>query len=148
MTQTRTRRFGLSKSKITAFEKCPKRLWLAMHRPELAEQDEGAEARFAATLTMVPQFALLADSLEPEDRHVEFQGLFNLAFPLAPRTTMAVELWTAQNWDPSGTVRQYSADAAISHLLNNNLQIDFGGNFGLNQATPDVQLYAGVSARF
>lgn len=47
MTQTRTRRFGLSKSKITAFEQCPKRLWLATHRPELAEQDEGAEARFA-----------------------------------------------------------------------------------------------------
>ena len=47
MTQARTRRFGLSKSKITAFEQCPKRLWLATHRPELAEQDEGAEARFA-----------------------------------------------------------------------------------------------------
>jgi hypothetical protein len=102
----------------------------------------------AATLTMAPQFALLADSLEPEDRHVEFQGLVNLAYPLAPRTTLAVELWTAQNWDPSGTVRQYSADAAISHLLNNDLQIDFGGNFGLNQATPDLQVYAGISARF
>ena len=47
MTQTRTRRFGLSKSKITAFEQCPKKLWLATHRPELAELDEGAEARFA-----------------------------------------------------------------------------------------------------
>ena len=41
------RRFGLSKSKIAAFEQCPKKLWLATHRPELAEQDEGAEARFA-----------------------------------------------------------------------------------------------------
>lgn len=51
----------------------------------------------AATLTVVPQFALLADSLEPEDRHLEFQGLVNLAYPLAPCTTMAVELWTAQN---------------------------------------------------
>jgi len=47
MTQTRTRRYGLSKSKITAFEQCPKRLWLATHRPALAEQGEGAEARFA-----------------------------------------------------------------------------------------------------
>ena len=47
MTQTRTRRFGLSKSKITAFEQCPKKLWLATHRPGLAEQDAGAEARFA-----------------------------------------------------------------------------------------------------
>jgi hypothetical protein len=41
------RRFGPSKSKLTAFEQCPKRLWLSVHRGELAEQDEGAEARFA-----------------------------------------------------------------------------------------------------
>lgn len=42
-----TRRFGLSKSKITAFEQCPKRLWLSVHRPELAERDAGAETRIA-----------------------------------------------------------------------------------------------------
>ena len=41
------RRYGLSKSKITAFEQCPKRLWLSVHRRDLAEQDEGAETRFA-----------------------------------------------------------------------------------------------------
>jgi len=41
------RRFGLSKSKITAFEQCPRRLWLSVHRRDLAEQDEGAETRFA-----------------------------------------------------------------------------------------------------
>lgn len=40
------RGFGLSKSKITMFEQCPKRLWLSVHRRELAAQDEGAEARF------------------------------------------------------------------------------------------------------
>ena len=45
--QRTTRRFGLSKSKITAFEQCSKKLWLATHRPELAEQDEAAESRFA-----------------------------------------------------------------------------------------------------
>ena len=43
----RPRRFGLSKSKITMFEQCPKRLWLSVHRRDLAVQDEGAEARFA-----------------------------------------------------------------------------------------------------
>lgn len=41
------RNFGLSKSKLTAFEQCPKRLWLATHRRELAMYDDGAEARFA-----------------------------------------------------------------------------------------------------
>lgn len=101
-----------------------------------------------ATLTLVPQVNLLAVALSPDDRHLEFQGVVNLAYPVAPRTTMAVELWTSQNWDPAGTVRQYSADAALSYLLNDELQLDIGGNFGLNRATPDVQLYVGVSARF
>lgn len=41
------RRYGLSKSKIMAFEQCPKRLWLSVHRRELAEHDDGAEVRFA-----------------------------------------------------------------------------------------------------
>lgn len=41
------RRYGLSKSKITAFEQCARKLWLSTHRPELAQVDDGAEARFA-----------------------------------------------------------------------------------------------------
>ncbi|MFY7746261.1 MAG: transporter [Erythrobacter sp.] len=100
------------------------------------------------TLTLVPQLNLLADALAPNERHLEFQGVINLALPVAERTTLAAELWTAQNWDPAGTVRQYSADAALSYLLNDELQIDLGGNFGLNQATPDIQLYLGLSKRF
>lgn len=47
MTQT-ARRFGLSKSRITAFEQCPKRLWLQTLKPEVGVLDSGAEARFAA----------------------------------------------------------------------------------------------------
>lgn len=50
--QLGTRRFGLSKSKIAAFEQCPRRLWLQVHRPELAEIDEGARTRFAAGHTV------------------------------------------------------------------------------------------------
>ena len=101
-----------------------------------------------AKLTLVPQLNLLADVLASDDRHLEFQGVVNLAIPIAPRTTLAGELWTSQNWDPAGTVRQYSADAALSYLLNDELQLDLGCNFGLNRATPDMQLYVGVSARF
>lgn len=41
-------RAGLSKSKIAAFEQCPKRLWLQKHRPDLAGVDDNAKARFAA----------------------------------------------------------------------------------------------------
>lgn len=38
---------GLSKSRITAFEQCPKKLWLSVHRAELVERDDSASARFA-----------------------------------------------------------------------------------------------------
>lgn len=43
---TDSRRHGLSKSRITAFEQCPRKLWLGVHRPDLAEQDDSAQARF------------------------------------------------------------------------------------------------------
>ena len=36
----------LSKSKIAAFEHCPRRLWLQVHRPELAQFSENTLALF------------------------------------------------------------------------------------------------------
>lgn len=44
---TKLRGAGMSKSRIAAFEQCPKKLWLSIHRPELAEYDDGTDARFA-----------------------------------------------------------------------------------------------------
>jgi hypothetical protein len=102
----------------------------------------------SATLTLVPELDLLADSDDAGDRHLQFQGVVNLAFPIASKTIVAVELWTAQNWDPVATVRQYSADAAVSYLLHDDLQLDVGGNLGLSRSTPDLQLYLGLSTRF
>ncbi len=46
MLSAMTKRYGLSKSRITDFEQCPRKLWLSVHRPEL-RQEEGAEGRFA-----------------------------------------------------------------------------------------------------
>ena len=43
-----TRQFGLSKSRITAFEQCPRKLWLSVHRPELGLVDAGSDMRFPA----------------------------------------------------------------------------------------------------
>jgi hypothetical protein len=42
-----TKTFGLSKSRITAFLQCPKRLWLEVHRPELKEETEATQVAFA-----------------------------------------------------------------------------------------------------
>jgi hypothetical protein len=56
------RTIGLSKSKITLFEQCPKRLWLSVHRPDLAEESDGMRAGFAAG----HQVGDLACSLYPD----------------------------------------------------------------------------------
>lgn len=69
------RRHGLSKSKITMFEQCPKRLWLATHRPELAERDEGAEARFATG----HEVGALACAMLPTGTMVEAERGLNAA---------------------------------------------------------------------
>jgi hypothetical protein len=39
---------SLSKSKILSLLQCPKRLWLEQYRPELAQVDEGVQARLDA----------------------------------------------------------------------------------------------------
>lgn len=42
----RLQRHNLSKSKITLFEQCPKRLWLSVNRRDLIEIDAATQARF------------------------------------------------------------------------------------------------------
>ena len=62
--------------------------------------------------------------------------------------TGAAITWRWSRSDPSGTTRQASADGSAAFLLSNDVQLDAGANFGLNRATPDVELYGGVSVRF
>jgi len=38
---------GLSKSRLMSFRPCPKRLWLDVHRPQLAAHDPQSQATFA-----------------------------------------------------------------------------------------------------
>lgn len=61
------RRFGLSKSKIAAFEQCPKRLWLEVHRPQEAAFDDDTKARFSAG----HEVGALACALVPDGIMVE-----------------------------------------------------------------------------
>lgn len=99
------------------------------------------------TLTVVPTLDILANADLRGGRHVQLQGLVNLGKQIG-KVTLYGELWTAQNWDPAGAVRQYSADVALAYLISNRLQLDVGANIGLNRATPGFQGYLGVSARW
>lgn len=95
------------------------------------------------TLSLDPE----ADVLASSDGHgyaLATQQVVNLGYAVNDRLSVSAELWG--EWQ--GRTIQRSADAAVAYLVTKRLQIDSGANFGLNEATPDVELYAGVSAEF
>ena len=98
-------------------------------------------------LNLGPEVDILADGDLSGGHHAQLIGVANLAKSVG-KATFYAELWTAQNFDPAGTVRQYSADVAVAYLLTPVWQLDAGGNFGLNRNTPDAQVYLGLSTRF
>lgn len=99
------------------------------------------------SMTLGPEVDLLANA-NGHGKHLALVNVVNIAGPLTPRLTLAGELWSNFNFDPTGTLRQASADAALAYAVSNDVQLDAGANFGLSSATPDVELYAGISARF
>jgi hypothetical protein len=98
------------------------------------------------TVTLGPQLDVLADA-DGQGRHAGFTGLINIAKQLGA-FTLYNEIWTSQNFDPSGTVRQYSYDVSLAWLPKPALQFDVGANVGLNRNTPDLVGYVGISTRF
>jgi hypothetical protein len=96
------------------------------------------------TVTLGPQLDVLANA---QGRHFGLTGLVNIAKQIGA-FTLYNELWTSQNFDPAGTVRQYSYDVSLAWLPKPALQFDIGANIGLNASTPGLVAYLGVSTRF
>ena len=99
------------------------------------------------TATIGPEVDVYADSVGGGD-HLNTAQLFNLAYSLPDRVTVYGEIYGDWNFDPRGTVRQYSADVAVAWGVTKYFQLDSGLNIGLNAATPDVQAYVGLSQKF
>ena len=98
------------------------------------------------TITAQPEVDVLADATRG-GRHAQLVGIVNFAKSIG-KATLYAELWSAQNYDPARTVRQYSADVMAACLIAPTVQIDAGGSFGLNRLTPAAQLFVGLSTRF
>ena len=99
------------------------------------------------TLNLGPEVDVLADG-DRHGHHANLVGIVNLSHAVGGKGTLYGEFFSAHNIDPAGTVHQYSADVAYAYLISPRLQIDLGGNFGLNRFTPQTQVYAGISTRF
>jgi hypothetical protein len=99
------------------------------------------------TVVLGPELDMLADA-DGDGHHAALVNLVNLSGPIGDGVTLYGELWTMTNFDPADTVTLASADAALSWLVKDQLQLDIGANFGLTRNTADIELYAGASVRF
>jgi hypothetical protein len=99
------------------------------------------------SLALTPELDWAADG-DGRGHHAAMAQVAALGWAASDRLNLSAELWGAWDWDPSGTTRQVSVDGSAAYLLGNDVQLDAGANFGRNRATPDAELYGGVSVRF
>lgn len=99
------------------------------------------------SVNLTPEIDWAADA-DGGGHHAAMVQVASFGWQASTKLNLSGEIWGRWDWDPAGTTRQYSVDAAAAYLLSNAVQLDGGANFGLNRATPDVELYAGVSKRF
>ena len=101
------------------------------------------------SLSLVPEMDLLRNA-EDSGRHVAGVVALGLTRAISSQLSASAEFWTNVDADPAGAVTQNSFDIAGSWQPpgSKDLQLDIGGNFGLNADTPAVQVYLGISHRF
>jgi len=98
------------------------------------------------SLAMTPEADILLNAAGT-GHHANLVDVVGLGKSFGP-FSLGVEVWGDQNIDPAGTISQYSFDLDAAYLTNNDTQLDCGLNLGLNRATPDLEIYFGVSRRF
>ena len=101
----------------------------------------------AITVTLGPEVDALVDA-DGHGYHAAITNLVNLGWSATPKLSLSAELWNDTDFDPDGTVRQWSADASAAYLVSKRTQLDAGANLGLNRQAPDIELYGGVSVLF
>ena len=101
----------------------------------------------ALSVTLGPEIDWVANG-DGHGHHASMAQVIGIGLQASEKLNLSAELWGQWDWDPAGTTRQATADVAAAYLVNKNLQLDLGANFGLNRNTPDLELYTGVSVRF
>lgn len=97
-------------------------------------------------LALTPEVDVVRDTAG-RGTHLAWIGVAGVSHAFGP-TMLGCEVWGEIDDDPSGKVREASADFTAAYAVGDNAQLDAGVNLGLNRATPDVEIYAGIARRF
>jgi hypothetical protein len=100
----------------------------------------------ATDLSLAPEVDIERDAAGG-GTHLAWIGAAGVSHAFGP-TTLGVEFWGQIDDDPADRTYQASLDLTAARMVGENAQIDAGLNLGLNRATPDVEIYAGIARRF
>jgi hypothetical protein len=99
------------------------------------------------TLETTPELDAAVDS-DGKGRHLAFGAAGGLGVKLSEKWSMSAEGQLIRDRDPSGHSTQALGGAFLAWQPRDRIQFDAGAQAGLNHATPDVELYFGISEKF
>ena len=95
---------------------------------------------------VTPELDLVRDG-DGHGTHLAWAAAAGVSRGFGP-VTLGAEVWGMVDDDPADRTYQASVDFTAARMVGENAQIDAGVNLGLNRATPDVEVYAGIARRF
>ena len=105
------------------------------------------ELSHAVALTLTPEIDAAVDQ-DRHGRHLAYGSVVGLSFSLSDAVSAGTEVQVIRDRDPVEHTTQELAGLSLGWQPGGDVQLDAGTNLGLNHATPDVQVYLGVSRRF
>jgi len=128
---------------------------LPVGRQPIGAGDWGAGLAGALSLELNDSIALAftpeADAAVDEDgrgRHFAYSLVEGINAKLNEGLTMTIEHQVSRDRDPAGHSTTQLAGLSFGWMRSKQLQLDMGANAGLNQHSPDIELYVGISRRF
>ncbi len=98
-------------------------------------------------LTIEPEISALKNTND-SGHQISATGVINLGRKIVGNLSGFVELYTQTYADHQAPGPQVTFDTGLSYLVTKTLQLDLGTAIGLNHASPSLNVYVGIAARF
>jgi hypothetical protein len=99
------------------------------------------------TLEATPELDAAVDG-DGDGRHAAYGSAAGLGVKLSDKVSASIEGQVIRDRDPGGRSTQVLGGLFVAYQPQDQLQLDLGAQWGLNRATPDLELYFGFSRKF
>jgi Putative MetA-pathway of phenol degradation len=99
------------------------------------------------SLGLTPEIDAAVDQ-DRSGRHLAYGSVAGISAAVTKKLSTDVELSAFRDNDPDGHVTTRLASISFGYQANDDTQYDFGAVKGLDSASPDIEIYFGISRRF